>query len=309
MTSSERDWNRMPIVLDGLSGFDLDLRLSAKRLTLSRAKFSRIGLAANLRGGNLTVTIAEAQAFGGIAKGSIALATSEHGAELKSQLQFTDVDLETCLNELFNFKRIEGRGNVVVTLDAGGDNVLALAQTMTGTAQITGRQGALLGFNVEQLLRRLERRPLSGTGDFRTGRTPFDTLTATIKVVHGIASFEDAQIEGPKVRLKLSGQASIPSRDFDLHGTAALINGTPDAQPAFELPFMVQGPWDDPIMLPDTQALIMHSPAAAPLLRGRNVRDKLQRAIDRLTGGTTAPAAVPPPAAAPAPAATPPPAQ
>ena len=301
LTSNERDWNRVPIALDGLSGFDLDLRMSAAKITMSRVKLNRTALAANLRGGSLTVTVGEAQAFGGIAKGSFVLATSDHGVDLKSQMQFTDVDLESCLNELFNLRRIEGRGNLTIALDATGDNVLALTRTLNGTAQLTGRQGAIVGLNIEQLLRRLERRPLSGTGDFRSGRTPFEKLTVDVKIAQGLATIENALIEGPKVRLVLGGQASIPGREFDLRGVAALVgNGPPDAPPAFELPFMVQGPWEDPIMLPDTQALIMRSPAAAPLLRNRPSRDTIQRAIDRLTGGTLsaptpAPAAAPPP--------------
>jgi AsmA protein len=293
LTSNERDWNRVPIALDGLSGFDLDLRLSAGRITLSRAKLGRTAFAANLRSGSLTVTIGEAQAFGGIAKGSFVLAASGHGADFKSQLQFTDVDLESCLNELFNFRRIEGRGNMMLVLEAAGNHVLALTRTMNGSAQLLGRQGALVGLNVEQLLRRLERRPLSGTGDFRTGRTPFETLTVNVKIAQGTATVEEARFESPKVRLGLAGTASIPGREFDLRGIAALVAPNQGDSPPFELPFMVHGPWDDPIMLPDTQALIMRSPAAAPLLRQRSTRDTVQRAINRLTGGNQ-----PPPAAA-----------
>lgn len=296
LTSNQRDWNRVPIALDGLTGFDLDLRLSARRITLSRAKLARTALVANLRGGNLTITIGEAQAFGGAAKGSLVLAAAEHGAELKAQMEFTDVDLESCLNELFNIHRIEGRGNVTIAAEATGSNVLALTRSMNGTAQLIGREGAVVGINVEQLLRRLERRPLSGTGDFRTGRTPFDSMTVNVKIAQGVATIEDARVEGPKVRLGLTGQASIPGRDFDLRGVASLIGtGPAGSPPAFELPFMVQGPWDDPILLPDTQALIMRSPAAAPLLRARPTRDTVQKAIDRLTGGVlSAPAAAPP---------------
>ena len=70
------------------------------------------------------------------------------------------------------------------------------------------------------------------------------------------------------MRLGLAGSASIPARDFDLRGVAALVAATAaDAPPAFELPFVVQGPWDDPILLPDTQSLISRSPAAAPAAR------------------------------------------
>jgi AsmA protein len=96
------------------------------------------------------------------------------------------------------------------------------------------------------------------------------------------------------VKLALSGTASIPDRELDLKGTAALaVASRAGAQP-FGLPFVVQGSWDDPIMLPDAEALIRRSGAAAPLLnavRERNARDTVRSAIERLTGGGVQPAA------------------
>jgi AsmA protein len=295
LTSNEREWNKLPLAIEGLSGFDLDLRLSAAHITVARVKLGRTAIATNLRGGNLSITIGESQAFGGILKGSLALASSDSGAEIKSDLQFADVDLESCLGELFQFRRLEGRGDLVVTIDAAGDSVLAMTRTMNGSASLTGRQGAMVGLNIEQLLRRLERRPLSGTGDFRNGRTAYEKLTVAVKIAQGIATVEDVKLEGSKVKLGLSGSASIPSRDFDLHGVASLASTTSnDASPAFELPFAVQGPWDDPLMLPDTQALILRSPVASPLLnavKNRNTRDTVRSAIERLTGGAISPPA------------------
>jgi AsmA protein len=289
LTNNDRDWNRVPLVIDGLTGADLDLRLSAAHITLGRAKLGRTAVAANLRGGKLLVTIGESQAFGGMLKGSLALAASDAGAEFKSQLQFVDVDLEKCLGDIFQFRRLDGRGDIAVAIDAIGNSVLAMTRTLNGTASLNGRQGSLVGWNVEQLLRRLERRPLSGTGDFRNGKTSFEKLTAEFKIVEGVATVETVNLEGSKVRLGLAGSASIPTREFDLHGVAALASTTAaDAPPAFELPFVVQGPWDDPILLPDTQALIQRSPVASPLLnavRNRNTRDTVRSAIERLTGG------------------------
>ena len=295
LANNERDWNRGPIGLGGLTGFDLDLRLSAGRITIARAKLGRTAIAANLRGGKLAVTVGESQAFGGMLKGTLALATSDLGADFKSQLQFSDVDLENSLGEMFQFRRIEGRGDMAVAIDATGDSILALTRTMNGSASLIGRQGALAGLNVEQLLRRLERRPLSGAGDFRNGRTPFERLTASLKIAQGIATIEEVHLEGSKVRLGLAGTASIRERDFDLRGVAALTaSSSSDALPAFELPFVVQGPWEDPIMLPDTQSLMLRSPVASPLLnavKNRNSRDSVRSAIERLTGGAVSPPA------------------
>ena len=303
IAANEREWNRVPIAIDGLTNFDLDLRLSAARIAIAGAKLGRTAIAANLRGGRLTVAVSESQAFGGVIKGSFGLAKSEAGADFKAQLQFADVDLEHALGELFGIKRLEGKGTMAVAVDASGPTVLALTRTLSGTASLTGRQGALTGFNVEQLLRRLEQRPLSGGGDFRGGRTPYEKLTVTIKIAQGTATVEDVRMEGSAVRLALAGSASIPSRDFDLKGTASLLAavvaaGQPEKISTFELPFVVQGPWDDPILLPDTQSLIRRSGSGAPLfdaVRDRRARDAVRAAIERLTGGMPAPMVTPPP--------------
>jgi AsmA protein len=300
LTANERDWNGGPLSLDDLSGVDLDLRLSAARMAIQRARLGRTAVALNLRGGKFNVTIGESQAFGGVLKGTLGIAPSDAGADFKSQLQFIDVDLEKCLNDLFQFRRLEGRGDIEVVLDASGNSVLALTRTMNGSAKLTGRQGAMVGLNVEQLLRRLERRPLSGTGDFRNGRTPFEKLNVDIKIVQGVATVENVNLEGSKIRLGLGGSASIPARDFDLRGVAALASaGTADAQPSFELPFVVQGPWDDPIILPDTQSLMQRSPLTGPLqnaLRGRSSKDTVRDALERLIPGAAGAAQPQPPA-------------
>ena len=294
IAANERAWNNGRITLDGLAGMDLDLRLSAANVIVSNAKLGRTAIAANLRNGHLVLTVGEAQAYGGVIKGSMTLANFEQGVDIKSQLNFNDVDLETCLGQLFGLRRLEGKGNIALTVDGSGDSVLGVTQTLNGTANLTAMNGALAGLNVEQLLRRLERRPLSGGGEFRTGRTPFDKMTVALKINQGVVSVEDVKIEGAAVVLGLIGSASIPARELDLKGTATLVAPPKPGATPFELPFIVQGSWDDPIMLPDPESLIRRSGAAAPLLnavRERSTRDSVRSAIERLTGSAPAPAA------------------
>jgi AsmA protein len=284
LRANERDWSRAPVSVDGLAGFDLDLRLSAARVTIATARIGRTAVAANLRSGRLTVAIGEAQAFGGSLKGAVVLAKEGEEANIKSQLQFSDVDMEACLGELFGVRRLEGRGNLTMTADATGDSALGFARTLTGTANLVAYQGAITGFNVEQLLKRLEQRPLSVVADFRRGRTPFERLEIALRITDGTAKVEDVKLEGGAVRLAVGGTASVPSRDLDLKGTASLVT-TSDSAPGFELPFVVQGRWDDPILLPDAQSLIRRSGAAAPLLdavRDRKTRDAVRSVIERL---------------------------
>jgi AsmA protein len=301
VTSSELGWDTRPIALDGLDGIDVDLRLSAARVNMANVKLGRTAIAANLRGGNLTVAVGESQAFGGVVKGTFGLAKAPPGAELKAQLQFANVDLDQCLGELFGLRKLEGKGNLGFALDSSGGNVYDLTKSLNGTANLSSQKGAITGLNVEQWLRRIERRPLSG-GEFRNGKTPYDSLTVNLKITQGVANVEEVRMTGQSVGLALTGTASIPDRELDLRGTATLLSSSTSA---FELPFMVQGPWGDLNMLWDPLSRMQRSGAAAPLLDEvrKNGPPAVRQAIERFTRGVTpaAPAqTVPPAEAAPA---------
>jgi AsmA protein len=294
MAANTRSWDQLPITLDGLAAFDLDLRLSAAGIKLANAQLGRTAVALNMRGGRLNVTIGESQSFGGMALGSFGLGNANGGVAVSSHVQFVDVDLANCLGQIFGLHKLEGHGTLALDIEGAGNSVWALTRTLNGTASVEANGGALTGINVEQLLRRLEKRPLSGNGDFRSGRTPFDRLTLKVKIEQGVMSILDLHVDGPSVRLRVAGQASVPSRDLDLRGKATLVST--DTANAFELPFVVEGPWDDPLLLPDASSLIRHSDAAAPLLEAvkkHSAGDAVRSVIDQLF-------AAPPPGATPA---------
>lgn len=306
MATNERTWDRLPIALDGLADFNLDLRLSAASIKVADAQLGRTAVQANMRDGKLDVAIGESQAFGGLVTGSFGLGTASDGIEVTSHMRFADVDLASCLGQIFGVHKLEGQGTLTFDVGGSGDSVWALTRTLNGTASVDAQDGALAGIDVEQLLRRLDKRPLSGNGDFRTGRTPFDRLSLNVKISQGIVSVNDLHIAGPAVRLALAGQASVPTRDIDLQGMATLVSTGSDSE--FNLPFVVQGAWENPIILPDASSLIRRSPAAAPLLdavKRHSAGDAVRSVIDQLFAAPPTPATSPasdstssPPAAA-----------
>jgi AsmA protein len=285
LASGARDWNRQMFDLNALSTTDLDMRLSAAKVTVGPSKLGRTAFGANLRGGALALSVGEAQMYGGIAKGSLAVARSDSIADVKAQFQFLDVDLQACASELFGISRLSGRGNLNVSVVASGSSPFGLMQSLDGTATLTGHDGAISGINIEQLLKRLERRPLSGAGNIRNGATPFSNLTAALKFGDGIATAEDVKMENATSRVTITGTAAVPSREYDLKGVASLIS---NGASTFDLPFVVQGPWDDPLVYPEVDSLIKRSTVTAPLLdalRDRATRDAVQSVLDRLSGG------------------------
>ncbi len=285
IADNTRDWDRRSLALGWFNGWDADLRLSAARVQLAHAELGRTAVAASMRSGRLVVTIGESQAFDGLVSGSIAVAKSEAGAEFSSQMQFSNVNLEQCLGQLFGTNRLDGSGSLGFSVESTGHNVEELAGNLNGAVQLVATQGGLNGLNVEQMVRRLQRSPLSANGDIRNGRTPFDKLNIGFRISEGLATVEDVALEGPSVRLAVTGTTSIPQREFNLAGTAHLIgNAASEANPLFELPFTVRGEWGSPSIVPDTRALLERSPAVRSLIdaQDRNTRDETQDAINRL---------------------------
>src|SRR4051794_29672388 len=234
LASGARDWNRQLFDLNALSATDLDMRLSAAKVTIGNTKLGRTAFGANLRNSALALSIGEAQMYGGIARGSLGIGRSDTIADVRAQFQFTDVDLQACMTELFGINKLSGRGNLNVSLVASGASPFGLASSLDGTATLTGHDGSISGFNVEQLLKRLERRPLSGGGNFRSGSTPYDTLTVSVKFNDGIATAENVRVDGPAARLTLTGTASVPNREYDLKGVASLTSA-PNSGTSFDL--------------------------------------------------------------------------
>jgi len=278
--TGERGWSTAPMGLDGLDGLDVDVRISAARVTLDHISLGRTAIAANLRGGNLTLAIGESQAFGGTLKGSVMLARSTAGTDLQAQLQFQDVMLEQTLGAFLGVRRVEGKGDIGITVSGTGRSIYELANALNGSVTLTSRKGAIAGLNVEQSLKRLERNPLAVRGsDFRGGKTPYDVLAINLRVADGTAHAQDVRIEAPTMRVGLAGTSSIPARNLDLKGTAVLLtSASSGAPPEFQLPFVVIGSWDDPVFWPDIQLLIRRSGAAAPLLDAVRGRSKLGQA-------------------------------
>ena len=299
LTTGQRDWDRQPITLDGLKGIDVDLRLSAARVNIAHVSSGAPRSRRRCAAATSTWRSARRRLFG-VLKGSFGIARAGR-ADFQAQPAIRRRRPRALSRRADRPPAPGSARHVAFALDSSGRQSSELTKALNGTANLTGRKGALSGFNIEQLLRRFERRPLSGGGEVRGGKTPYETLTVNVKISQGMAAVEEVRMEGP-LRIALGGAASIPSRQLDLKGTASLLSSlagsTTAAAPAFELPFIVEGPWDEPLMWWDVQSRIQRSVPAQSVLdamRNRPALAPIRSAIERLTGRAAPEAASPPP--------------
>lgn len=279
-------WSAEPINLSRLSQLDLDLRLSATEVLAGSGRFERMAASATLKSGRLLLAIGEAEAWNGIFRAALHVAPAPAGAEARLELSADDVALARAMADLFRMGRLEGTGSFRLSAGGTGVSVAAIVAGLNGTFSLSGDAGALVGFDVGRILARLEQRPLSATGDLRGGRTPYQQIALESTIRDGIATLTKLDIASDKLRIALAGESSIADRDLDFVGVAQLVSaakgsdvapqgaasafvagGTPGSPQnvSFELPFIVRGSWDQPVVLPDPQALIRRSGAARPL--------------------------------------------
>ncbi len=263
-----RDWDHGHLDVSLLHKADLDLRLSANSIRADDSLFERVASSVVLRGGRLLASVGEAQAWGGLLRATLSVAPAEapaHGTAVRVEMDGNGVALEKALGDIADIRRLEGKGDIQASISGQGDSIYAIAQSLGGAFSVKASAGAIVGLDVAQALRHLEQRPLSGGGDVRGGRTSFTTMEAKAQIVDGKATLDTARITGRQVQLQLAGSVSVADRTLDLKGDASLVNGSGEGT-KFELPFIVQGTWDNAFVMPDAQSLIRRSGAAQPLL-------------------------------------------
>ncbi|MCG5237536.1 AsmA-like C-terminal region-containing protein [Xanthobacter oligotrophicus] len=302
-TDDGRNWDRRPIDLSPLEGFDLDLRLSAGRVVADETTLNTVAASAVLTGGRLVMVLGEATGWGGLLRASLSLAPGAPdpalpygratGAEVRLEAEATDVDLGRTLEDIAGMRRIEGTGTLQVEVSGAGGNVVEIARTLTGNASISAGNGYLAGLDVAQVLQRIERRPLSATSDARGGRTAFTDLSGRIAITDGVGTVEEMQLQGKQVRLGMEGSISIAERSLDLAGHASLVlPSSKSTTSGVDLPFSVRGPWDTPMVMADPLSLIERSGAALPLLeavKGRAGTAAAEPAMEGAPGRKAAP--------------------
>jgi AsmA protein len=269
LTGPDGFWSRDPLSGSDLSRFDLDLRVSAARARLGRLQADEAALSVMLKNGRLELGLSEAKTYKGVVKGRFLTQSAGAGVESRMTVGFIGVDMSSLLWDALGHSKISGLATGSLIFSGAGESVAQIARNLDGRGQIQINQGDVSGVDLEQILRRMEKRPLVGSAELRSGRTSFEQLSANLRVEQGAAQIDEGLLNGKGVRVAFSGLAAIPERTirFEAIATPATTSKGGDARKdAPQFPFRLQGPWDDPSLSFDAQGMIRRSGAAQPLL-------------------------------------------
>jgi AsmA protein len=268
-TGRDGQWSRDPLPLARFDDMDVDLRVSATTVRLGRVQATGAGLSILASDGHIEASLAEAKAFRGDVKGRIVADRRPDGLVFRAQAALTRVDFASILTAGGQAPRMTGLASGTISIGGAGADVLSIARNLKGVAQFDLRGGEMSGLDIEQALRRIERRPLSIASELRGGKTAFDDAKISISVDQGIATIERAEGSNNGIAFALSGAATFPTRELALRLSAwQTSDSNHPVADASRLGMDIKGTWDNPEFLLDTRSLIERSRAAAPLWTG-----------------------------------------
>lgn len=254
------DWTRRLQESTQAQDFDrlktLNLRGKLRSDTLRAARLQAGAFAAELRAasGTLSVEPLAAQLYGGNLQGSLTLSAGET-PQLSVRQKLTGVQIDTLLADLTGGESpLSGKGNLVFDLSAQGNSLVALRQSLTGTASLALTRGMLAGIELpEALLAGKEQLGLSGAERRDSVRltesTAYNEFKASLVVTQGKARSEDLLLKSPLFTGKGEADLDIDSLQVDAWLDATVAPGLKRASAGelaelagINVPMRVNGP-------------------------------------------------------------------
>ncbi|MCB2011402.1 MAG: AsmA family protein [Geminicoccaceae bacterium] len=243
-------WPDDPLDLPLPLPVDLDLvvetaGLDARGIELGAGKYELF--ADNL---HARLKILEQALYGGNLEAEADIAGND-APSLKASAKLEGIALLPILKSLAGFERLEGTGDVGLSLKSEGASVKALVEALDGDGTIMLRDGAILGFNIGAVVRQVMTLGVSHAAK-EERKTDFAELGGTFTIDKGVLRNEDIALRAPLLRVTGAGTVDLPARTLDYRlapKAASTLQGqdaTSDPDLELGVPIVVHGPWSDP---------------------------------------------------------------
>ena len=239
-------WSAAPLAIAPPQGFDLDLRLSAANLDVYGHALIDAAASVIVKDGKLHANLDDATIDRGRLNGEASVERVEDDLKIRARAELADADFGLDLAGL-GFPAVTGQGAARFAVETTGRSPAAAAAGLSGTASLEAADGAIAGLNLEEALRRGQRRPIDIDRDMRLGGTPFDRLEVSLALDRGVARIVKGEMKSRGMSADLAGAIDLSARTWDLTLSAAQTDAAgQQSEDAARLTLDVTGPWAAP---------------------------------------------------------------
>ena len=233
---------------------DLDLRLSANDVTWGAAEASAVAATLTQEHGALQVDMVEAQAYEGVATGALSMSGCEATCRTHATFSLTGARFDPLLAALGLKAGLSGHGSFGFDLDAAGGTLCEALRTVGGTADVSVLDGSIAGLNLEEALRRSQRRTVDPARDMAAGDSHFTEARLEVVFKDGLGEIAQGRLDSPAAVAEAEGVIDLIHREVRARVAARQVGpeGAPSPDAA-RLNLSISGPWAQPNLttLPD----------------------------------------------------------
>ncbi|MEO4029578.1 AsmA family protein [Chromobacterium vaccinii] len=248
--------NTNEIPLDWLDFFDLNGKVEVGELAMGRFRINHITSNVRINPRALELDQMSADIYDGRLQGDASLSRRDvPHLQVKQTLQ--GMKIRPLLADLFNFNRLDGKGNGKIDINADGKSFAELRSTLNGDASFSLNNGALTGIDLVAALKNLpaELKEWNGTAQ-NDQKTTFSTLSTSFKLDSGVARSQDLKLASQLVNVNGGGKVDLKQ---------SIVDYTMDVQAnpqefvrlkGVNVPLKITGPLNSPVYALDFNALV-----------------------------------------------------
>jgi AsmA protein len=255
-----------PIPVELLRSLNMHGALAVGQAVFAGMQYQNLRLGLNAANGRVRVFPSQAQMYGGQYRGDIGIDATGKLARVSFDEHVTGVDFAPLFHDMFETKRVSGRGSAALKATAVGADSAALLRTITGTVEFHVDNGAIEGADLWYEIRRARALLRQEAIPARTGpeHTPFTAVSATGRITNGVLANDDLIAALQYLQVKGHGTADIAAGTLDYHLDATVLKIPDNAVDAagasdmsgYTIPVVVTGSFGAPKVRPDVEGLV-----------------------------------------------------
>ncbi|MEO1708730.1 MAG: AsmA family protein [Pseudomonadota bacterium] len=249
-------WSDETIDLNALRIVDVNAKVRAGLIQSSGLKVDSANARIAITRGATRVNLDRVVLYGGDASGILTLDPTARGAQVGSNVTANNITIRPLMLALAQFGDLDGRGNIQIAVASEGRSQRDLMGSLRGKGNIALKDGALIGWNIAELLRGAQQGRFGGLDKSPSERTDFSEMTATFDIAKGVATNKDLRMVSPLLRIGGAGTINIGRRTLDYLAKPKLVasltgQGAQGAEDGLVIPVRVVGPWAKPSIRPE----------------------------------------------------------
>jgi len=265
-TGNGRNGEAEPVELpmEMLRALRLDGSFRLDQFIINDLTFSDVNFTVEADGGQIRVHPIGARLYGGEYSGDIRIDATGDEAEISVNESVRDVQIREIVQRVMERDFLEGVGNFSIQGTTRGLKIDDLISALSGESEFSFNDGAVIGFNLAQMVRNATARLSGGSpSDDAPQQTDFSELSGRLLFDEGRINNERLNASSPLFRVEGSGIADLNEESIDYNLVVNLV-GTLTGQGGQSLdelrrlpiPLRITGSLTDPSFRLDLQSAL-----------------------------------------------------